>query len=238
VIGALENYQADFTPAQVVPTTIVLLNLLPDLPVREAGMFDFSTSLVVTRVTYRLLRSLGDPARIEAAAREIIPNLTTLTSKSELITDLGYRENQGHKMVSESAAAEFERAWRDEVRASPLDRLLREKELLRVLLVAKRDSGPSESPIVIAQDPALTLALLKGARQEVKSQTLGNRAVSRSARLEWDVLVDLYGSEDVLKQRIAELKSTPPQGVDDLLALAEKYASGWRPERESARGQR
>ncbi len=131
-----------------------------------------------------------------------------------------------------AAAAEFEKAWREEVRASPMERLLKEKELLRVLVVAKRDSGPSESPIVVAPDPRLTLALLKGARQEVKSQTLGTRAVQRSARLEWDVLVQLYGTEDVLKQRMQELKSTAPQGVDDLLALADRYAVGWRPRRD------
>ena len=75
----------------------------------------------------------------------------------------------------------------------------------------------------------LTLALLKGAQQEVKTQTLGDRAVRRSPRLAWDVLVKLYGDEATLKQRIGELKATAPQGVAELIALADKYASGWRP---------
>jgi hypothetical protein len=58
---------------------------------------------------------------------------------------------------------------------------------------------------------------------------MGNRAVRRSSRLEWDVLVKLYGDEATLKQRLQELKATAPERVDDLMALAEKYARGWRP---------
>jgi len=229
VIGALEVYQDQFKPQHVVPGAIVLLNLLPDLPERQKGFFDFSTALVVTRVTYRLLRSLGDPVAAEEAVRKILPELTTLSSKNELISDVGYRENQGHKLVSEAAALELEKAWRDGVRAAPIDKLLTEKDLLGALFISQRDSGPTEPPFSVAEDPRLTLALLKGAQQEVKTQTLGDRAVRRSPRLAWDVLVKLYGDEATLKQRIGELKATAPQGVAELIALADKYASGWRP---------
>jgi len=230
VIAALEVYQDQFGPQHVVPGTIVLLNLLPDLPERQKGFFDLSTELVVTRVTYRLLRSLHDPVAVEAAVRAILPELTTLSAKDELISDVGYRENQGHKLVSEAAAAEFEKVWRDEVRAASLDKLLVEKDLLRALFITKRDSGPSEPPLSVDADPRLTLALLKAARHEMKTQTMGDRAVRRSPRLAWDVLVNLYGDDATLEQRIDELKATAPEGVDELIALADKYASGWRPD--------
>ena len=35
VIGSLETYEDQFAPEQVIPATIVLLNLLPDLPEKE-----------------------------------------------------------------------------------------------------------------------------------------------------------------------------------------------------------
>jgi hypothetical protein len=232
VIGALEVYQDQFRPEHVVPGTIVLLNLLPELPERQKGMLDFSTSLVVTRVTYRLLKSLGDPAAVDAAVRTILPEITTLSAKDELITDVGYRENQGHKLASAAAAAEFEKAWRDEVRAAPIEKLLGEKDLLTVLFITRRDSGPNEPPLTVPDDPRMTLALLKGAKQDIQTQVMGNRAVRRSPRLEWDVLVKLYGDEATLKQRLEELKATAPEGVDELIALADKYASGWRPSRD------
>jgi len=78
----------------------------------------------------------------------------------------------------------------------------------------------------------MTLGLLKGAKQDVKTQTMGNRAVRLSPRLEWDVLVKIYGDEETLKQRLDELKATAPDGVDELIALADKYAGGWRPTRD------
>jgi hypothetical protein len=77
-------------------------------------MFELNTHLVVTRVTYRLLRSLGNPEAAEAAVRQILPELKSLSAKLALITDVGYREGAGLKLVSETAASEFERALRDE----------------------------------------------------------------------------------------------------------------------------
>ena len=114
----------------------------------------------------------------------------------------------------------------------PIEKLLVEKDLLKVLFITKRDSGPTEPPLTVSDDPRMTLALLKGAKQDVKTQTMGNRAVRLTPRLEWDVLVKIYGDEATLKQRLEELKATAPEGADELIALADKYASGWRPNRD------
>jgi hypothetical protein len=229
VIAALETYEDQFAPEHVVPGTIVLLNLLPDLPERQGGMFDLDTRLVVSRVTYRLLRALNDPAAVEAAARQILPELNSLSAKLELISDVGYREGAGHKLVSEAAAAEFERTWRGEVRSASAEELAQEGDLVRVLLLAKRDADPSEGPLDIDDSPELTLAALRAARSEVRSQAQGSRAVRRSPRLAWDVLIELYGDEATLRERIEALKATSPEGGDDVLELADKYLSGWRP---------
>lgn len=96
------------SPDQVVPATIVLLNLIPDLPERPRGMFDLDVRLVVTRVVYRMLRSLEDPGLVEAAVRRILPELHSLSLKLELIGSVGYREGVGHKLVTESVASELE----------------------------------------------------------------------------------------------------------------------------------
>lgn len=229
VIASLEAYEDQFAPQHVRPGTIVLLNLLPDLPERKRGMFELDTKFAVTRVTYRLLRSLGNPAAVEAAVRQILPELKSLSAKLELITEVGYREGAGHKLVSEAAAAEFEKALRDEVRARPVDHLAKEGDLVRLFLVAKREGDPSEAPLTIDDAPQLTLAVLRAARSEVRSQAMGSRAVRRSPRLAWDVLIELYGDEATLKERIESLKATGPKGADELLELAGKYLAGWRP---------
>lgn len=229
VIGSLGIYEDNFEPRHVVPGVIVLLNILPDLPDRPRGFFDFGSSMVITRVTYRLVRSLKDPDAIEAAVRAILPEITTLSAKLELIWQVGFQEGVGHKLVSEAAAAEFERTWREEVRSARPEQLTSEKSLLRVLLVAKEGTQAEEPGLQIADSPELTLAVLIQARTETMSQAMGSRAVKRMPRLAWEGLVKLYGDEPTLRRRIEAVKAAHPEGADELLILADKYLGGWKP---------
>lgn len=229
VIASLEAYEDEFGPQHVVPGSVVLLNLLPDLPERPRGMFDFGSRLVVGRVVYRLVRKLEDPAAIEAAVREIIPQVTTLSSKWELINTVGYRENVGHKLVSETAASQFERELRAEVSSAAPTQLAREADLLRIMVLTKREGDSEEPPLDVPSSPEVTLALLKAARSESIGQSMGSRAIRRSARLSWELLVELYGDEETLRIRINELEAEGVPGSEELLELASKYAAGWRP---------
>lgn len=229
VVESLEAYEDQFGPAHVVPSSVVLLNLMPDLPDRQRGMFDFGTRLAIGRVVYRLVRALKEPQAVETAVREILPQVSSLSSKLELITDVGYRENAGHKLVSEAAAKEFEKEWRAAVRAASPDALAQESELLRTLMLTKKDAEPDEPALAVPDAQAVTSALLKAARSEVRSQSLGSRAVRRKPRLLWDALVELYGDEPTLRSRVEALKASGPDNMGDVLDLAEKYLAGWRP---------
>lgn len=229
VIASLETFENQFGPEHVVTGAVVLLNLLPKLPKRHRGMLELETKWVVGRVVYRLVRLLKDPDIIERTVREILPQVVTLSSKLELITMVGYREGAGHKLVSEDAASKLEKDWRVEVCAAIADLLADESELLRILLLVRREADPGEPSIEIEDSPRMTLTILRSARSEVLSQSMGSHAVCRSARLAWDAIVELYGEENTLRERIAKLKASQPEGNDELLQLADKYLGGWRP---------
>lgn len=229
VIASLETYEENFAPEHVMPGAVTLLNLLPELPERPSGMLDLGAGFVVGRVVYRLVRSLKDPHAIEAAVREILPKVTTLSSKLDLIEMVGYREGVGHKLVSEDAARIFEADWRFQVCAASADVLADERELLRVLAIAKRGADAADPSIEISDSPHMTLALLQSACSEVKGQAMGSRAIRWSARLAWRALIELYGDEGVLCERIERLKAAHIEGNDELLQLADKYVGGWRP---------
>ncbi|MCA9469880.1 MAG: hypothetical protein KC643_31155 [Nitrospira sp.] len=229
VISSLETYEDQFGPEHVVPATVVLLNLLPGLPERQRGMFDLDTRLVVGRVVYRLVRALKDLQAVEAAVREILPQVSSLSSKLELITAVGYKEGAGHKLVSDKAAKALEKEWRISVRAASVETLERETELLRTLILTKKDAEPDEPVLVIPNSPGVTHALLNSARSEVRSQPMDSRAVRHKPRLAWDALIELYGDESTLRQRIEKLKASQPGNFGDLLDLADKYLAGWRP---------
>ena len=228
VIASLEVFEKQFASEHAVPGIIVLLNLLP-LPERQGAMFDLLPNLTVTRVVYRLLKSINDPDRVEIAVREILPELMSLSSKLALIDIVGHQDDIGDKLVSEQVASEFEKAWREEVRSASVDDLANEHDLLQIFLCPKRGAvDASESPINIDNSPKLTLSLLSAARSETLRQAMGSRAVLRSPRLAWDELVEIYGDEATLRKRIESLKNANLKGSDELIELADKYLGGYR----------
>lgn len=229
IISALESYEDQYQPEHVIPAIVVLLNLWPEMPQRPRGIVDFGTRLVVTRVVYRLIRSLQNPSLIEDSVKSILPQLRTLAAKLELITDVGHKKDQGHGLVPEAVAKEFERGWRDEVRAASPERLLLEKDPIRVIIVANQDSEDDEPRVSIPPNVEFTLTLLKSAKTETVSQSLESRAVHRSPRMAWGALVLVYGNEDILKERVNEVKATNPEGVEDLMSLVDRYMSGTPP---------
>jgi len=230
VITALETFEDKFSIKHVEPGAIVLLNILFELPDRPRGLLDLGPDLVVGRIVYRLLRSLKDPEKVEAAVRNILPHLHSLSAKEQLINMIGYRESVGHKLVSETAAQKFEEECRAEVRSASFNSLINEPKLFRILLRTKRETNPEYPPLEIPDSPDMTLAILRSAYYEVRSQTADSRNVKRSPRLAWDGLVELFEGEDILRERIEKLKATQPQGVDELIQLADKYIGGWRPD--------
>lgn len=232
VITCFEMFEDKIPPETVVPGVIVLLNLMPEVPSTTQSLWIPRPGFFVGRIAYRLLRTLTDAARIEAAVNEILPEVKTLSSKLTLITHVGYRENAGHRLVSETTALEFERKWRAEVRAASTEQLAVEADLLRVLSVTKQETTADEAALVLPKTPGVTLALLRSAETEVKSFAFGSRAIHKSPRLHWSTLVDLLDGEDELKRRITELKNAKPEGQDELLALVDKYIEGWRPEKD------
>ncbi len=231
VIRSLELFEDQYSQSHVVPTSVVLLNLLPDIPDRPRSIFDFGVSIAVTRVVLRLVRSLKDPATIESTVRQILPRLNTQSARLELIHLVGYRENVGHKLIKEEAATELEGQWFEEMRSIPIAdlNLKREYHLLRMLLRVIRETNSDDSPFVLPDSPQLTLALLNATHGEGLSQGLDTRAVRRSPRLSWDLLIEVFGSEESLKERIETLKASQPENAIELLELADKYMAGWRP---------
>lgn len=229
VISSLESYEDQFGADQVVPAATVLLNLLPDLPVRERGFFSFDTRMVVMRVVYRLVRALRVSDAIERAVGQILPKVTTLGSKRELILCVGHQDGIGHKLIDETAAKALEKVWRSEVRAADEDQLLRERELFWLLSQTRRESPPEEGALRVPNSPQFTLAILRSARTDVRSQAIGNRAVKYSPRLPWESLVQLFGDEATLRERVEALRAAALDNSTESLDLIDRYLAGYRP---------
>ena len=228
VIASMETHEGHFQPEQVIPGVTVLLNIWPTMPEHQGGFFDLGNRIVVSRVALRLLRALGTREEVASAVDVILPQIETLSAQVELITLVGYRESAGHQLVAVEDAERIERSFRSRVRDATVDDLAREHDLLSVMYRAKKDASPSEPGLVVSSNPRLTRSMLEASRNEVVTTSSGGR-VWYTDRLHWDTLVELYGDETVLSERIAELRAQHPEGLTDLLELADRYLSGWRP---------
>jgi hypothetical protein len=225
-IAGLEVYEGEFPAESVVPGATALLNHIADIPDRPRGMFDFSSpEIVVSRVVLRMLQAIPDEDAREAAVRHILEGVESLSSKYELIVLVGHIEHAGHKLVSEAAATRLEQTLVDQVEAGVAPRLDREWTLLRVYSFVK-DRGAT---VVVGATapPDLTRALLADAKSERRSQSVDSRHVSREAVLAWEVLTGIFGSENAIRNAVGALRAA--DGDSELVQLAEKYLSGWRP---------
>lgn len=229
-IAALENFEDEYPVEAVIPGITVLLKITPDIPEKPVtSMFDFGTRTVVGRVVYRLLKRLPTPEATYQSVTEILPKLKSLTAKYELITDVGYREGAGHKLVSETDAKTLEESLRADIRNASPTKLSTEDELIRLILMMRDTEVLPE--YVMPSNYKLTHAILLGCRSQVRSNSMGNRAVRTSYRLAWDLLLEFFGGADNLKRKVNAARSRYPENAD-LYELFDKYASGWRPERD------
>ena len=245
VVSNLYRLADEFRPEHVEPGAIVLLNLWPDMPERpsRSSIPGDNAMRTIQRAIFRLLRTLEDATTVEAAVRRILSQVTSMSSKVVLVLLVGHREDSGQKLVSETAAYEFENLLRHEIRTASANELAKEREPSRVLVFAKHCGWPTDEPFEIDVSPQLTLSLLRSVHGEMQPGSRGSSGVSRYAVLNWDCLIDLYGGKEALESRIINLKSEfdtlkpwletrriPLDEAEQLLDLVEGYLGGWRPE--------
>ena len=228
VITSLETHEGHFRPEQVIPGVTVLLNIRRTMPEHRGGFFDLDNRFVVSRVVLRLLEAWVPREEVILAVDAILPHLETLSAQLELITIVGHRESAGHQLVEIQDAKRIERLFRDSVRDATVDALVREPDLLTVIYTAQRDASSSEPEVVVAADPRVTRSMLRASMHVVRS-TSSSGLVRHSTRLHWKTLIEVYGDETVLSERIAGLRAHHPEGLTDLLELADEYLRGRRP---------
>ncbi|MEU3114310.1 P-loop NTPase fold protein [Micromonospora chalcea] len=231
VIAALENYEGEY-PREAVPVgTIVLLNIMPTLPDRPRGMLALDARLVVSRVVLRLLRQLSTPEEVASVVKDALPEITTLSSRFQLLLLVGYVEGAGHKLIAQEVADEIEADFAAAVRSGLPADVSGEWDLLTTLYWAYRRWGAGPSTLDPNLSPDVHAQVLLTAESERRSTSGSGRVVRRKTRLRWDTLVELYGGEDSLRQAVESARISMQEGsrLATVVNLADKYLEGWRP---------
>lgn len=228
VLQGLEAYEDRYTTGAIVPTSVVLLNLLPDMPIKtQRSFFDLMRrDVVVTRVNLRLLRRVEQQTDRQKLATQILGSVETYSSQLLFLHMIGHRESVGHKLVGKAYDTRAKKALARRVLKSPPPEPLREWDAWRVFDLVKDATGDSG----IAEDgrPELTLALLRSLKSTSQARSDGSRHVHQEERLAWDLFLDVVGDAQLAASRIAEAKHR--LGPDPIFDLADRYISGWRPD--------
>jgi len=230
VFNALVSFEHEFPPAGAVPGSIALLNALPGLPEPRVGMFDISNRVLVGRLVLRLLKRLPTKSDVVDAVASILPEVNSLSGKLELVSILQYGDSNETRLVLSDDFARIAQGLVGEVGTTSSYLLANEIELIGLMLAPKHLLG--RDPIHVPVDD-ITLArnvLVKSA-SEVKTRILGNRAVSRTYKIPWDLLLEIFEGEDHLRQVVDDVRVSARDDVKlaGLVALADRYLTGWRP---------
>ncbi len=186
----------------------------------------------VARIVGRFLLAVTNGKDRESILRRVLHDVTTLSAKLEVMTLLRSRNERLADWLPEATAVALDAQWRAEVREMLQDAEYdwkREYALLRVLMVAKRFASANEPVLHIPASATFTYALLLSARGESSITTLDRRSSKRTPTLAWDLLVEIYGDEALLCQRIGELDGMQTDDRAGVIGLAQSYVDGNAP---------
>ena len=235
VVSHLGGLKDNFQPSHAEPGIVALFKLMVDIPAQRQSPYagiggDLRRD--TNDIAVSLLRTLQDAATAEAAVRRILPRLSSLSAKVELILLVGHRENIGCGLVSETKAVELEGMVRNEIKSASAVDLAEERYLTLILGFARTRNDSSGDQFDIPDDVRLTFAVLWCGRQTEAIETV-----------DWKLLVELHGNEETLKTRIESLnarfddlkpwlesRGIALEDVENVIELAQKYVSERRPE--------
>lgn len=212
----------------------VLMDQLPRIPRRSPR--ETPAGWMVAGVAYRLLKRITDEAALAMATRAVVGNSTVISARILVVRMLGHEEHAGSKLVTEEVGQSLVAELRDAVVALPVGDWAADPSPITISrLVAQTDAGRDALAGAVADD-RFFINLLADAGGVATGQAIGAAAVQLTPMLNWDFLVKVVG-EDALRRRVGELTAAVEaktfqvsEGEAEVLVLAARYATGWRPD--------
>ena len=233
VLERLGDFEDEF-PAEAVPIAVpVLLNQMRRLSAHAVGIFGVPPRFKVNRVVLRLLKRIEDPDDLTASISTMIGKVDTLSGWFVLVEVIGHRQSVGHKLVKEDQAKTLEDQCVDRLKSATAEQLAVEWNLFALTIRTVNLSGDEDRIRLLARlrehlvEDEFVLTLLRTAVNYLHYNG------HHEKRLSWDGLVEVFGEEladtvDALTRSL--LYQSQPEDLQDTITLAQRYASGWRPE--------
>lgn len=226
VLFLIEDDLYKYEEKYIVRILIAFSNCIPFLSDEYINRFELSDRDKVGNVVLNWIKRIAQRGKgrtdYETIEKEIVSNQTTLSAKYALVT----------MMIEKKLSYRSEMTkWAEEVKETPKDVLVKEPELLKILSRANEYLEQGDK-IEIEDDEELTLTILKSASSQAMSQSLDSRYIRTETHLAWERLINLYGSESRLINNIDKVRQRKRDEDKEILEIADKYISGWRPEKD------
>lgn len=229
----LEDFEHDF-PVEAAPIAVPkFVNRMGRLSPHLVGMFGVSPRLKAYRVVLRLLRRIDNPDDLMTSMYAMLERVDTLSGWFELVEMVGHRQSIGNELVSEDQAKYLEDQFADRLSSATAEQLTCEWDLFALCFrTVHWIRGEEKDKLVTRLREHLivdefVLTLLCTSVNYMYSNGHSEK------RLSWDGLVEVFGdglADSVDGLARSALYRDLPQDVQDTINLAQKYASGWRPE--------
>ena len=216
-------------PEQVPASVEVLLRLFPRLREGTTGFPDFGARFAITRPVLRMLQRL-EPEQVLSLSERLVTETPTAYGAFELVTLVGHRQNAGHRLVSEEQAKTLEERLRVRIQNAG-DSLATERDLLPMLYhLGQR--APDELAFTNVQSRPVVAAILRSAIATSRRHVLGDSTVTVSYALYWEILKDVLGGEEKVREAAIFVRQVTPddEPTERALQLIDDYLAGWRPE--------
>jgi hypothetical protein len=220
VLDRLEEFEDRFPTDHAEIPVAALHNQRSRLRTERRNVFDIGAAHKVGRVMLRILRRL-DPDEVERVTDTALAQIASLSDRGEPVRLVGHREDSGHQLTSETAAARLENLIFDEVLTADAGALGHERDLLSLLLWTQSSRAEQLNARMgeLIDADAFFLGLLRAAIREVVGQAVSGGTVRRSAELNWAALRQVVG-EERLVARLNDLLSRDLLPLDEQTRLA------------------
>lgn len=225
ILENLAEYEDDFTEDHTIASVPVIFQMIKKIPEKsQKSFFSFSPKRTVSRLVYRLIRSIPEASRLRVV-QTLMENIT-LSGELEIIEIVGYHENRGHKLLTMPDVEILKEKLVEKISLASEAELANEYNILELVSILREKDTSFDTSLLHSKK--IGLALLKAAKSEILSQNLSSYSVHQEDILFWDWLIKLYQSEDELHQMIDSLNADERFKDMPIMELARKYREGWR----------
>ncbi|MCB1048189.1 MAG: hypothetical protein KDC10_13415, partial [Calditrichaeota bacterium] len=233
VLTDLMEYEADFSHIHVVPTLSVLFNLLPELPINEELFIPIGPYLTIRTIAKSMFEKLKNPDTIYQVADEVMSSIRTFFSRRRLLSIVGPDSRTGDLLISRDVYERALAAWCKSVRAARPEQLVLEPGLLDTLIEVREHAHANGIEFIAPEGPDLTESILRSAQGTMFVRGIAESGSRTMRTLSWDRLLNWFGDASRIQYEVAKLKHAGRPDTEELVALAEKYSMGWRPDQET-----